>query len=51
MVSNDIGSCRELIRGADAQDHALGRAEEVVAIVDPQVTSRAVLILLRNPRY
>ena len=50
VVSSDVGSCRELIEGADAEDRALGRAGEVVAIADPQATSRAILALLRNPQ-
>ncbi|MCU9057128.1 GT4 family glycosyltransferase PelF [Pseudomonas aeruginosa] len=50
VVSSDVGSCRELIEGADAEDRALGRAGEVVAIADPQATWRAILALLRNPQ-
>lgn len=49
VVSSDVGSCRELIEGGDAEDRALGRAGEVVAIADPQATARAILELLRSP--
>lgn len=49
VVSSDVGSCREMIEGGDAEDRALGKAGEVVAIADPQATSRAILDLLRTP--
>lgn len=48
VVSSDVGSCRELIEGAEGEDRALGRAGEVVAIADPQATSRAIINLLSN---
>jgi polysaccharide biosynthesis protein PelF len=50
VVSSDVGSCRELIEGGIAQDRDLGLAGEVVAIADPQATSRAILGLLRDPQ-
>ncbi|PTU73532.1 GT4 family glycosyltransferase PelF [Pseudomonas mangrovi] len=50
VVSSDVGSCRELIEGGDAEDRALGQAGEVVAIADPQATARAILELLRDPQ-
>lgn len=49
VVSSDVGSCRELIEGAPDEIPALGRAGEVVAIADPQATSRAIVNLLNNP--
>lgn len=49
VVSSDVGSCRELIEGGNAEDRDLGCAGEVVAIADPQATARAVLKLLRDP--
>lgn len=50
VVSSDVGSCRELIEGAAGEDQALGHAGEVVAIADPQATSRAIIELLNNPQ-
>lgn len=50
VVSSDVGSCRELIEGANAEDRDLGLAGNVVAIADPQATSAAILELLRNPQ-
>ena len=50
MVSSDVGSCRELIEGADAEDRALGRAGEVVAIADRRPLRGRSSPLLRNPQ-
>lgn len=50
VVTSDVGSCRELIEGCDAEDRDLGRAGEVVAIADPQATARAILDLLHQPQ-
>ncbi|MBO3276568.1 GT4 family glycosyltransferase PelF [Pseudomonas schmalbachii] len=50
VVSSDVGSCRELVEGIGAEDRALGLAGEVVAIADPQATTRAILGLLRDPQ-
>ncbi|HAB63268.1 MAG TPA: glycosyl transferase family 1 [Pseudomonas sp.] len=49
VVTSDVGSCRELIEGAPDEEPKLGRAGEVVAIADPQATSRAIVDLLRDP--
>jgi len=49
VVTSDVGSCRELVEGSTEEDRQLGSAGEVVAIADPQATSRAILSLLRNP--
>jgi len=52
VVSSDVGSCRELIEGGGDEDRALGSAGDVVAIADPQATTRAILGLLRDaPRW
>lgn len=50
VVSSDVGSCREMIEGAAGEDRALGTAGEVVAIADPQATSRAIVTLLNDPQ-
>lgn len=48
VVSSDVGSCREMIEGGNAEDRDLGRAGEVVAIADPQATAQAIVELLRD---
>ncbi|WP_417663541.1 GT4 family glycosyltransferase PelF [Pseudomonas sp.] len=48
VVSSDVGSCREMIEGVAGEDRSLGRAGEVVAIADPQATSRAIVSLLND---
>ena len=50
VISTDVGSCRELIEGASAEDRDLGHAGKVVAIADPQATCAAILELLRSPQ-
>ena len=50
VVTSDVGSCRELVEGFSEEDRQLGTAGEVVAIADPQATSRAILSLLRDPQ-
>lgn len=50
VVSSNVGSCQEMIDGGIPEDRDLGRAGEVVAIADPQATSRAIIDLLRNPQ-
>ena len=49
VVTSDVGSCRELIEGAPDEEPPLGSAGEVVAIADPQATSRAIIELLNDP--
>lgn len=49
VVSTDVGSCRDMIVGGDAEDQALGHAGEIVPIADPQATARAIQRLLLNP--
>jgi glycosyltransferase involved in cell wall biosynthesis len=49
VVTSDVGSCRELIEGAPDEEPPLGCAGEVVAIADPQATSRAIVSLLSSP--
>jgi glycosyltransferase involved in cell wall biosynthesis len=48
-VSTDVGSCRQLIDGLDAEDRALGSAGRVVGIADPQALADAALALLTDP--
>ncbi|HEX5360929.1 MAG TPA: GT4 family glycosyltransferase PelF [Fluviicoccus sp.] len=47
-VATDVGSCRQLIEGSDAEDRALGNAGIVVGIADPQALAGAVLTLLTD---
>ena len=48
-VSTDVGSCRQLIEGLDAEDRALGHSGAVVNIADPQALADAALSLLADP--
>lgn len=48
-ISTDVGSCRQLIEGLDADDRALGRAGAVVNIADPQALADAAVALLSDP--
>ena len=48
-VSTDVGSCRQLIEGLDAEDRALGASGAVVNIADPQALADAALSLLADP--
>lgn len=47
-ISTDVGSCRQLIEGLDAEDKALGSAGAVVSIADPQALADAALALLKD---
>lgn len=48
-VASDVGCCRELVEGTDAEDRALGPAGAIVGIADPDATARAAIELLRDP--
>jgi polysaccharide biosynthesis protein PelF len=48
-VASDVGCCRELVEGTDAEDRALGSAGTIVDIADPDATARATLELLGDP--
>ena len=48
-VSTDVGACRQLIEGGDAEDRAFGSAGAVVGIADPQALADAALDLLGHP--
>lgn len=48
-VATDVGACRQLVYGLDAEDQALGPAGTVVGIADPQSLALAVVELLSNP--
>ena len=50
VVATDVGACRELIEGKAPEDRALGRAGEVVPIVDPEALARAAFELLTDPQ-
>lgn len=47
-VATDVGACRQLIQGLDAEDQALGAAGSVVGIADPQSLASAVVELLTD---
>lgn len=49
MVATDVGSCRQLVEGLEAEDQALGRSGAVVPINSPQAMADACLGLLRSP--
>lgn len=49
VITTDVGCCRELVYGADAEDRALGAAGEVVPIANPAAFARATLELLHDP--
>lgn len=48
-VATDVGSCRQLLEGLEAEDRALGSAGEVVGIADPEALAAAVRRLLQDP--
>ncbi|MCZ4306155.1 GT4 family glycosyltransferase PelF [Zoogloeaceae bacterium G21618-S1] len=48
-ISTDVGACRQLIEGGDAEDRAFGHAGAVVGIADPQALADAALDLLGHP--
>jgi glycosyltransferase involved in cell wall biosynthesis len=48
-LTTDVGCCRELIEGVDAEDRALGVAGALVNIADPEATARAAIELLTHP--
>jgi len=47
-VSTDVGSCRQLVEGLDAEDRALGHSGAIVNIADPQALADAALALLKD---
>lgn len=49
VLATDVGACRELIDGKDPADCALGRAGEVVPIVDHDALAQAAFELLTHP--
>ncbi|MDX9944821.1 MAG: GT4 family glycosyltransferase PelF, partial [Azonexus sp.] len=48
-VSTDVGSCRQLVEGLDAEDQALGVSGAIVKIADPQGLAEAALRFLKEP--
>ncbi|HKP55554.1 MAG TPA: GT4 family glycosyltransferase PelF [Polyangiales bacterium] len=48
-VVTDVGACRELIEGGDAEDRALGSAGRVVPFADARALGQAALELLTQP--
>ncbi|MBL9007044.1 MAG: GT4 family glycosyltransferase PelF [Myxococcales bacterium] len=48
-IATDVGSCREIIYGATAEDRALGSAGAVVSIAHPDATAEAAVSLLQDP--
>ena len=49
-VTTDVGCCRSLLEGADAEDRALGAAGSVAGISAPEELARGALRLLRDPQ-
>jgi len=47
-VATDVGACRQLIYGLDAEDQAFGAAGAVVGIADPQSLALAAVELLTD---
>jgi len=47
-VATDVGACRQLIQGLDAEDQALGSAGSVVGIADPRSLAMAAIELLSD---
>lgn len=45
-VTTDVGSCREIIEGGNAEDQAIGSAGAVVPIANPEATILAAISLL-----
>ena len=50
VVSTDVGSCRQLVHGLDAEDRALGAAGRIVGIADPEALAEGALALLTDPQ-
>jgi glycosyltransferase involved in cell wall biosynthesis len=46
VVATDVGACRELLEGRDAEDCSLGRAGLLVPIADPEAMAQTALGLL-----
>lgn len=47
-VLTDVGSCRQLIHGLDAEDRALGTSGEIVGIAQPEALAHAAVGLLSD---
>jgi glycosyltransferase involved in cell wall biosynthesis len=47
-VTTDVGACRQLVYGLDAEDEALGAAGSIVGIADPQALALAAVSLLTD---
>jgi glycosyltransferase involved in cell wall biosynthesis len=50
-VTTDVGCCRDLIEGKDAEDRSLGSAGRVVPIAHPEAMAQAILDLLTCPEH
>ena len=48
IVATDVGSCRELLLGRDAEDRAFGQGGFVTPIATPSATAEAVLRFVRD---
>lgn len=46
VIATDVGGCRQLINGSDAEDQSYGKAGEVVEINNPQAIADAAIRLL-----
>lgn len=50
-LATDVGSCRQLVHGLDAEDQALGAGGRVVGIANPQAFAEAALELLQPQHW
>ena len=49
VVTTDVGACREMVIGVDAEDQALGPAGRVVNIANPSELAEAILEVISHP--
>lgn len=49
VVATDVGACREIIEGRDAEDRAIGAAGATVPIADAEAMAQAAYALLSDP--
>ncbi|HSD40178.1 MAG TPA: GT4 family glycosyltransferase PelF [Rhodocyclaceae bacterium] len=50
-LATDVGSCRQLVYGLDAEDQALGASGRVVGIANPQALAEAAIDLLQPDNW
>jgi glycosyltransferase involved in cell wall biosynthesis len=50
VIATDVGACRELIEGREADDQALGPSGFVTRVATPKETAAALVRLARDPQ-